>query len=632
MDKSPLDFGTAFAVYTRVSTPGQDDNTSQEQQLRECKSFGENKGWMFVEHLHDTKTGKSYKARVDIMKLLKLVESRRVKHVVFYKVDRTARELSVFKALVNDIYSNGGIVSIVNKDKTYKTAAECYRENFLDSVFAEWELTTIKDRMRGGLSEQFNKGSVIKPLYLGYNSESIVVNGSKFKRPTINQEQAETIQLIFSTYIETKSIKSTLMAANGAGKLSRRGNAFNFKTIKDILEAADSYAGLPEVQYFDKAQTIKREFTYPAIITQQQAATAKMLLATGIKKRVDRKDKPFDRLVTCSCCGKTAQTYKHAANKGHHVNYDGGYRIQCASFLNAVQQNYKGQGIANWNAVESKCRHQFKEGIFIGALDDYISGIDAENIENRYFKDIANIIAKYREAIEAVDFNTFLRDEIEAKRRTFNDNMAKLMSVKGIDIAAFANNVNVQLQEWDSELEALSTKREALEAEVKEMTNSLRYFGIRNPEELAENMEGVTVTDAGFFEGVIPVIVRATSSRVIGDLHSLKAALGAKDWGTVNGLMQRLGLRFSADFSEPNVEERRKGVKVTVTYTAAGAGAGVIEGEAVQTLVTTFEAEVTNLDTSPNTGKTYASTANNEWTAYLQFWYLRQLAQQSSPA
>lgn len=573
MDKLPLGFGSSFAVYTRVSTAGQEEGSSIEQQLRECKAYGEKQGWMFIEHLHDTKTGKAYKERKDIKNLLRLIENKRVKNVVFYKVDRTARELSVFKSLVHDIYNLGGTVSISTKERTYNTAAECYRDNFLDAVFAEWEHETIKLRMRGGLKEQFDRGSVIKPLLLGYDSVNKVENGRRIKVAAINPEQSEVVKFIFDTFIQTKSMKSALMETNSRGYRSRRGNAFTFKTIKDILEFADSYAGVPEKQYFDVAKTVSRDFTYPALITREEAEKVKRLLQDGLKVRVDKRAKPFDRLITCRHCGRTAQTYKHAATKGHHVAYDGGFRIQCASFVNAIQENYRGKGIANWDNVEVPCRHQFKEGIFVRALEAFLETVDSMDINNEYYKQVANLIAVYSEEIDNLEFVISLVKEIEDKRSAFNANMAKLMVLDGIDIAAFAKNAAEQLNQWDSELANIADRKEEIENKIADTKSNLRYFGINNPDEVSKQVSNILsgiseeeLDNTSYFSIAIPEVVGNTATRTRHQLKQLQAILPDRDWGEINGLMGQLGLRFTADFSERNLEDRRKGVKVQIDY------------------------------------------------------------------
>lgn len=47
---------------------------------------------------------------------------------------------------------------------------------------------------------------------------------------------------------------------------------------------------------------------------------------------------------------------------------------------------------------------------------------------------------------------------------------------------------------------------------------------------------------------------------------------------------------------------------------------------------TRIEEKVTNIPPESKPSKTYARTANNEFSGYLQFWYLRQLADATAPA
>lgn len=86
----------ACYVYIRVSTDDQVKGFSPENQKRACLDYAKSQGYQVMEIFEEDGKSARTTRRPEFQRMLKEVEERPVDAVVFYKVDRFARNVGDF--------------------------------------------------------------------------------------------------------------------------------------------------------------------------------------------------------------------------------------------------------------------------------------------------------------------------------------------------------------------------------------------------------------------------------------------------------------------------------------------------------------------------------------------------------
>jgi site-specific DNA recombinase len=198
------------AIYTRKSTGEgltQEFNTL-EAQRESAEAYVQSQlhaGWTALAERYDDGgyTGANLE-RPALRKLLVDIEAGRIDCVLVYKVDRLSRSLLDFARLM-EIFERCR-VSLVSITQPLNTTGSLGRLtlNILLS-FAEFERQMIADRTRDKMAAARRKGKWVggTPV-LGYD---ISDSGGKL---VVNQEEARRVQVIFTLYIQHRSMASVL--------------------------------------------------------------------------------------------------------------------------------------------------------------------------------------------------------------------------------------------------------------------------------------------------------------------------------------------------------------------------------------------------------------------------------------
>ena len=144
------------AIYARVST----DEQQTKQQIFECEEFCKRKGWKW--RVFEEKESAKGVHRVELQKMLGMVERGRFKNVVVWKIDRLTRSIQdfvwVWKRL-ND--SECGLISVTQGIDTGNNDANGRMLVNMLVVFAEWERDMIVERTKAGLNRAKREGKVL---------------------------------------------------------------------------------------------------------------------------------------------------------------------------------------------------------------------------------------------------------------------------------------------------------------------------------------------------------------------------------------------------------------------------------------------------------------------------------------
>ena len=259
------------AIYTRKSSDeGLDqDFNSLDAQQEACAAYiasQKHEGWKMLPAPYDDGgiSGGTLE-RPALQRLLTDIEAGRVDMVVVYKIDRLTRSLADFAKLVERLEARD--CSFVSVTQAFNTSSSMGRLtlNVLLS-FAQFEREVTAERIRDKIAASKKKGLWMGGLApLGYdphpdpNRRELVVNAAK----------AETVNQLFTLYLEHGCLNATANAAEEAGLRSKHrvfdngrtqgGTVFSRGQIHRIL-TNPVYRGL--IRHKDKTWP----GTHPAII------------------------------------------------------------------------------------------------------------------------------------------------------------------------------------------------------------------------------------------------------------------------------------------------------------------------------------------------------------------------------
>ncbi|KQR08839.1 hypothetical protein ASF71_10030 [Deinococcus sp. Leaf326] len=573
----PVEF---FAVYTRVSDRNQEAGTSPERQRRLCIEYGERQGWTLLEGgaVHDTHTGKEFKKRLNVNKILELVEEGKVKHVVFYKVDRVARDQQVLKDFLTEIYANGGDVSIQQKGRTFPKVREALKETKLEGFLAEWERDSIVEKLQDGKLEQFEIGSVIHKLPLGYQSEEVFLEGGrKFKKVVINaQEQADMITFL-EKFVETKSIKDAIdfAAEQGIrsrdwkprGQSKREGLSYNHSTFRDIIKRLDEYVGMPFVQYYGDKKEYQREFSYPALISQE--------LYNAVKQAYNRKTrdnyqevKPFKDIVYCSCCGSKARiVYKEKSQLKKDGSKYTTFIYGCSRHHLLSAKNYRTTG----SHSSEECSRTIRLPQVVDIVTAFLDSASLLSDASKYAEELTRTVVDLSELRLNVEDLKEQRESLKAQRDKVSKRVTRLYDDENMPAEQrdfMLAESYAEIKGIDATLSEVSEEIRGDEKEVSRIVGLLEESGLTVDDALFQAVEEAevelpsgpieveTVDNAAWVAGrllaapVIPAVITRQSERMRSLLGGLKGAIEAQEWKTVNDTLYLLGVRVYVNFAE----------------------------------------------------------------------------------
>jgi DNA invertase Pin-like site-specific DNA recombinase len=148
------------AIYTRVST---EDQTCLNQTL-ELRAEAERRGWVVVKEYtdHGVSGAKDRTARPGLDEMLKGVLAGKFKVVMCWSVDRLARSLMNLLHMMADFDAAG--VDLYLHQQAIDTTSAGGRAMFqMIGVFAEFERSLIRDRVKAGMARAMSQGRMPGP-------------------------------------------------------------------------------------------------------------------------------------------------------------------------------------------------------------------------------------------------------------------------------------------------------------------------------------------------------------------------------------------------------------------------------------------------------------------------------------
>ncbi len=236
------------AIYTRKSTDHNLDLAfnSLDAQREACEAYIKSQaqeGWRLVSaHYDDGAFSGASLDRPALQALLAEVRAGQADVIAVYKVDRLTRSLADFAKLVDlfDAHS----VSFVSVTQSFNTTTSMGRLtlNMLLS-FAQFEREVIGERVRDKIAASKRKGIWAGgPVPLGYRCSG--------KKPVIVPEEAETVRLIFTRYLELGSMGALLKELDRLGVRTKASGLADGRVRGQIRFGAGSLAYLLKNRFY----------------------------------------------------------------------------------------------------------------------------------------------------------------------------------------------------------------------------------------------------------------------------------------------------------------------------------------------------------------------------------------------
>ncbi len=228
------------AIYARVSTLTQaQKGLGLDGQIELCKRLCKIKGYEIYQIYADSGISGTVEGteREEFNKLLKDAEGKKFQTVVFYKIDRIGRKMSVIIKIMEKLIELNVRPIFVEDNIDTTTDEGMLAFNILASV-SDHELKVIKGRLQSGYNIKRDKcGDIGGRLPYGFYRNANIVS--------INEEQQNIIKYIFESYDAGLSMNQIAYTLNNSTVKSPSGKGLWYaKTIKRILENKNKYIGI----------------------------------------------------------------------------------------------------------------------------------------------------------------------------------------------------------------------------------------------------------------------------------------------------------------------------------------------------------------------------------------------------
>ncbi|MFH0754103.1 MAG: recombinase family protein [Candidatus Omnitrophota bacterium] len=315
------------ALYLRVSTERQSlvrDGSldTQESRLKGYIDFrkGGETDWKVVDtYREEGKSGKNTD-RPELHRLLNDIKIGRVNTVIVTKIDRITRSLLDFYRLMDLFDKNNA--EFVSLEENFDTSTPMGKAMLkITLVFAELEREQTSKRTKDKMAWRAEQGLWNGGQVLGYNLDK--------KKLEVNKEEKVLVELLFTKYLELKSLKAVADYVNSRGYRtkqylsnrkgsSRGGQKFFVTNVKQKLT---------NPLYIGRITHKEKEFKgqHQPLIDTKLWNSVQKLLSLNSPKRRRRKEKVHEfllqGLMKCGWCDSYMTPKYSTGRNGIHSYY-----------------------------------------------------------------------------------------------------------------------------------------------------------------------------------------------------------------------------------------------------------------------------------------------------------------------
>ncbi len=318
-------------------------------------------------------SGETIADRPEIQKVLKLIESPKIKAVLIVEVQRLSRgDLEDCGRLIKLLrYTN---TLVITPQKTYDLRDEYDRDSFERELKRGNEfLEYTKKIMNRGTLRSVSEGNYVgsRPPY-GYNKTWVTEGKRKCPTLSINEEQANVVRMIFDMYVNQDLGRPTICyRLDDMGIKPPRGDKWSHSALKDLLSNVH-YLGKVKwnwrktITVVEDSEIVKTrpkakvgeyliyDGKHPAIISEELFNLAQEKIGRNHRAKASTKVRnPLAGLIYCQCGrAMSLRTYK---------SHDGKPRILCDDQA---------------HCHTGSCTYEEMENIVVGILRECISDFE----------------------------------------------------------------------------------------------------------------------------------------------------------------------------------------------------------------------------------------------------------------
>ena len=239
------------SIYCRVSSAGQEDNSSLQTQEERCRIYASERGWIVTEVFREVHTGSELFERPQLNRLREVVRSHNCDVVLAYALDRLSRSQAHLGFLLSEFDHLGARLALVTED-----LEDTPEGRLLQSVrgfVAEVERLKIRERSQRGVLARVKSGKPIpgqKAPY-GYSWRDAKRSGY-----VLNPDEQHVVRKIYDAILNGKTLRATahMLTQEGVPTPTGRTNRWEVTTLHTILKNP-VYAGKP-VAYRTRVERI----------------------------------------------------------------------------------------------------------------------------------------------------------------------------------------------------------------------------------------------------------------------------------------------------------------------------------------------------------------------------------------
>ena len=316
---------TPVALYARVSSDRQDVDLSVSAQLRALRDYAQKNGYLVAREYVDEAESGRIADRPQFQKMLNEASKPEspFQEILVWKFSRFTRKREhavAFKAMLRR--RGVRVVSITEHADDSPTGK--LMEAIIESV-DEFYSENLAQEVTRGMREAASRGFWVTS-YAPYGYKRVYVQDGPKKRPTLelNPPADAVVRRIFDMVLQGKSILDVTKTLNAEGIPTTNGKKWLKTTIHTML-ANEAYTGAVVwgIKAKDKADPVRVEDAFPAIVSKREFQRAKKLLGSRAPKQVNprRASSPYllSGLLKCETCGKAMTAAE--AKSGKYTYY-----------------------------------------------------------------------------------------------------------------------------------------------------------------------------------------------------------------------------------------------------------------------------------------------------------------------
>ena len=298
------------ALYARVSSDRQDVDLSVSAQLRALRDYAEKNSYLVAREYVDEAESGRIADRPQFQKMLNEASKPEApfKEILVWKFSRFTRKREhavAFKAMLR----RRGIRVVSITEQADDTPTGKLLEAIIESV-DEFYSENLAQEVTRGMREAASRGFWVTGSD-PYGYKRVYVQDGAKKRPKLELDPPAdaVVRRIFDMALHGKSILDVTRALNTDGIPTTNGKRWLKTTIHTILDN-EVYTGtlVWGVAAKDRAEPVRVEDAFPAIVSKQEFQRAKKLLGSRAPKKVNprRASSPYllSGLLKCETCGK----------------------------------------------------------------------------------------------------------------------------------------------------------------------------------------------------------------------------------------------------------------------------------------------------------------------------------------